>query len=724
MRGGGRIAKKIGLIFLIGLIGLISFETAIRATPAPVLSPPPSTPVVTDRRARPLAVLATPIAREAYPGTLREFGPWLPLATIAIEDHRFRQHRGVDWHALAGAALRNLANGRVISGASTITQQLVKISSPPGPRTLRVKAREALAACKLERNTGKDRLLEAYLNRLDYGNRRLGPEAASRAYFGKPARALTLAEAIFLAGLPQSPRRLNPWKNPQAALARYERNVRRLAAEGLLPAGASATSLLAAPPVVSRHDPVNEAPHFAALAGGGTSCLDLDLQKTVAQLLQEHLSSLRAENVRDAAVVVLDNHTGEVRALACAGDPRHAAINSAVQPRSCGSTLKPFLYLTAIEQKELTAASLLPDTPDAITGTYADYDPQNYSGHYRGPVRLREALGNSLNVPAVVTLSRLGARNMHGLLRGWGLQFPDTYEASGAGFILGNARVTLLDLAGAYAALARGGIACAPRLTPRQALETARAASPESCAIITDVLCDNTARRLSFGQHSPLQIGPRTAVKTGTSSGFRDGWCVGFSKNHTVAVWAGNLDGRPMGEVLAVRSAAPLWAAVMRRLYAQGDAPVPLLQESETLRPRQVAAETGLLPRDGEPTVEEWFLPGTEPVENAATLYADGLLQLPPEYTHWCASPQNHLGARVRSGGLKILFPREGATFVLSESLSASQQTLTLQGSRPDCEWFLNGTRLDTRHLPLQRGQWSLSAKAHGETAVANFVVE
>ncbi len=733
MRGGGRVKKIAGRLGLAGLLGLlvawIALEAAIRATPVPALGPQPATPVVTDRRDRPVTVLATPVAREAYPGKLREFGKWLPLATVAIEDHRFWHHRGVDWHALTGAALRNLAHGRVISGASTITQQLVKISSPPGPRNFGVKAREALAAGKLERETGKEQLLEAYLNRLDYGNRRIGPEAAARAYFGKSARDLSLAEAIFLAGLPQSPHRLNPWKHPQAAFARYERNVRRLAAEGLLPGKVTADFLLAAPPKISRHYPVNEAPHFAELAGRGAtgrvvSSLDLDLQKTVSQLLREHLADVLAENVRDAAVVVIDNRTGEVQALACGGDPRHAAINSAVQPRSCGSTLKPFLYLTAIDQKALTAASLLPDTPDAITETYADYDPQNYSGHYRGPVRLREALGNSLNVPAVVTLSRLGARNVHEILRGWGLQFPDTFDASGAGFILGNARVTLLDLAGAYAALARGGVSCAPRLTPRQLLETRRVASPEGSAIITDVLCDNAARRTSFGAHSPLQIGPRTAVKTGTSSGFRDGWCVGFNKTHTVAVWAGNLDGTAMSEVLAVRSAAPLWAAIMRHLYTLGDEPVPGLQESETLRSVQVAAETGLLPREGEPTVGEWFLAGTEPTEKAATWYADGILQLPSEYTHWCTSPQNHLGARVREGGLKILFPREGSTFVFNETLTFSQQTLALQGSSPHCEWFLNGTRLEKPLLPLQRGTWSLSAKAGGETAAATFVVE
>lgn len=729
---GWRVAKVIGLISPIGLIGLIAaFEIAVRnaTIPAAWSTPPPGTPVLVDSRDRPVAVLATAKARESYPGKLRDYGQWLPLATVAIEDHRFWTHHGVDWHAMAGSALRNITNGRIISGASTITQQLLKNTFPEGPRTFAAKVREALGALKLERTAPKELILEAYFNRLDYSNRRIGPEAAARAYFGKSARDLTLAEAIFLAGLPQSPTRLNPWKNPKAAFARYERNVRRLAAYKLLPEGVDAATLLAAPPKVERHEPVNEAPHFAALVPVSSAphirtSLDLDLQNMVTRLLREHLAGMVGRNVRDAAVVVIDNRTGEVRALACAGDMRHSAINSAVQPRSCGSTLKPFLYLTAIEQKKLTAASLLPDTPDAITEEYADYDPQNYSGNFRGPVRVREALGNSLNVPAVVALSRLGARAVHGSLRNWGLNFPDTFDATGAGFILGNARVTLLDLAGAYAALARGGVACPPRFTPRQAAETSRVASPEGSAILTDILCDNAARRTTFGPQSPLEVGRRTAVKTGTSSGFRDGWCVGFNRAHTVAVWAGNLDGKPMAEVLAVKAAAPLWSAIMHRLYEQGDEALPPIEPSEKLRSLDVAAETGLLPRPGEPAVHEWFLAGTEPTENASVFYSGGVLLLPPEYARWCASPQNRLGAEVRSADLKILFPREGSTFLYNENLPATQQALVLQCSWADCEWFLNGEKLEKPLVPLRRGHWTLSARSGEQSAEAKFSVE
>ena len=727
-------------MLLAGALVGVGLAYRIGRTPLPdaLDRPTPGTPVIVDFRGRLLAVVATPFARESYPERLREMGEWLPLATAGIEDRRFWSHPGVDLLATAGALLGNLQRGRVVSGASTITQQLIKMSSHNPARTFPEKIREAFAALRLERRWDKSQVLEAYLNRLDYGNQRIGAAAAARAYFGKPARELSLAEAIFLAGLPQSPTRLNPWKNPDAALERYRRNVRRLAKTGWLPPGANAELLLRNPPRIRKYDPPNEAPHFVDLIrqrirpemnerGPGAniiSSLDLDLQRLAARILREHLSATASLGVSDAALVVIENSTGAVRVLACAGDARRASINSAVEPRSCGSTLKPFLYLALIDQHKLTAASLLPDTPDAITETYRDYDPQNYSKRYLGPVRVREALGNSLNVPAVFALSRNGAREAFNYLKSWGFRFPESFDAYGAGFILGNAPVRLLELAGAYAALARGGEYWAPSLIAKSPREVGRLASPEACAIVADILCDNGARTASFGASSPLSLPKRTPVKTGTSSGFRDGWCVGFNRDHTVAVWAGTLDSRPMPELLAIRSAAPVWAAMMMSLYADGDQPWPNLQESTSLHAKDIAAETGLLPRSGEPTVREWFLPGTEPMAQASELYVDGVLRLPQEYYAWYAGPQNALQAAGQPARLKILFPKDGATFSYNPAMSKAQQMLPLQSSWPECEWFLNGKKIEQPIVPLERGAWTISAKAGGQVAVANYVVE
>jgi len=730
MRRRVRIVVGFLLVLAAGATGL---ELAIRSTPLPpgIDQPPPDTPALRDVRGRIFFIVPTDTARESLPLPLREMGRWLPLATVAIEDHRFPTHGGVDFHALFGAAWRNARHGKVISGASTITQQLVKNTSHPRHRTLSVKIYESLAAARLERIWNKKKILEAYMNRLDYGNRRIGPVAAARAYFGKSPADLSLAEAIYLAGLPQSPMRLNPWKNPSGALTRYQHNVSRLAAMGLLPDGVDVVSLRNHPPQIEQHDPPVQAVQFAGMVLKSSSTqttLDLDLQQVAERLLREHLADVGPQGVGDAAVVIVENATGNVRALACAGKRQHSAINSALEPRSCGSTLKPFLYLAAIDHRQMTAATILPDTPDAITDEYRDYDPQNYSNRYHGPVRLREALGNSMNVPAVVTLSKIGARDTFNKLGQWGLNFPQSFDDYGAGFILGNARVCLLDLAGAYAGLARSGEAWSPRITPRDAIESRIVASPEASAIITDILCDNTARALSFGTASPLHLEQRTAVKTGTSSGFRDGWCVGFNGRHTVAVWAGNLDGKPMGELLAVRSAAPLWASLMRHLYTLGDQPVPTPVETSGLRCVVIATETGLLPRPGEPVLNEWFLAGTEPTKNAADQYANATLQLPQEYAAWCASPQNHLRARAGGGLLKIVFPRDGAVFELNPYLAPGKQMVHLTASEKNCEWQINnGPRQPAEDGPrvmMEKGEWVVRAFRGDQVAETRFRVE
>jgi penicillin-binding protein 1C len=408
--------------------------------------------------------------------------------------------------------------------------------------------------------------------------------------------------------------------------------------------------------------------------------------------------------------------------------PQHNDVNLTTTPRSAGSTLKPFLYLEAIDRKLATAATLLPDTEEAIREAYSDYDPRNYNDRFLGPVRLREALGNSLNVPAVVTLSRTGARESFWKLKSWGLNFHEGFDAYGAGFILGNAEVSLLDLAGAYASLARAGLAWHPILLAGEPAEPVRCGSPAAAAIITDILCDNDARRISFGNASPLNVSARVAVKTGTSSGFRDGWCIGFTGQHTIAVWTGNPDGSPMNAALAVRSAAPIWNAITKFLLARGDSPLPEIPETGELESCLVAKESGLLPRPGEPALREWFLPGTAPTEPASTMYrpvkGKETLILPSTYADWCASSQNRLGAVAETDGFAILFPKNGAVFSLNPALPAGQQMLVPQCSDPACEWFANGQKLASSKLRLRPGEYTLTAKSRGQERTASFRVE
>src|SRR5947208_2143773 len=406
--------------------------------PADLQTPPLGTLTLLDCRGREVAELASPEARSQFPVGLEQMGPWLPRVTVALEDRRFYDHRGIDWRASIAACARNLRSQRIVSGASTITQQLVKLAAGRKQRSWCGKLYETMVAWKLERRWSKERILSEYLNRSSYGNRRIGPEAAARAYFEKPARDLTLSEAIFLAGLPQAPTRFNPWRHPEEAKCKYERSLRRLTDLGVITRDQQ--SLLVEPPKIVRSDPPRLAPHFVdAVVGrnprlGGTvrTTIDLDLQPTIERLVRSHLSALNRHDITQAAVVVVENATGAIRAMVGSENYAVSQINGAMQPRSCGSTLKPFVYLDAIDKRLFTAASLLPDTPDAIRNEYADYDPQNYSHHYFGPVRLREALGCSLNVPAVFVLSQLGARPTFYQLQKWGFNFPQGLDDYGA----------------------------------------------------------------------------------------------------------------------------------------------------------------------------------------------------------------------------------------------------------------------------------------------------
>ncbi len=763
-----RWRRWIAAVFL----AAVGFAVFVWSVPVPdaLLHPDPMKGTLTllDARGDALAELPGPAARSCHPLLLARLGADLPRFTVALEDHRFYDHHGVDVPALLAALARDLRAGRIVSGASTITEQLVKLAAGrPGGKSLPGKAREAAAAWKLERRLGKSDILERYLNALSYGNRIIGPQAAARAYFDKDAAALTLAESIYLAGLPQAPSRLNPWHHPAAGEFRYGRSVRRLAALGIIPPD-TAQRLADAPPHPGHFLPVRRANHFVDLltarqrrgtlpgVPGGVlrTTLDPDLQRLAETLTRHHLEDLRHEGdeLPQAAVVIVENATGAVRALVGSGDyddPNRGQVNGAVRPRSAGSTLKPFLYLNAFDRRLLTASSILPDTAEAVRATFTDYDPQNYhAGRHLGPVRVRTALGSSLNVPAVVALGRfVGARQAFYEFGRWGFWFPAGLDEYGAGFILGNAEIRLLDLANAYAGLARGGLAGQTRLLAHDGTAWERVASADASAIITDILCDPQARRATFGEGSPLDFpdGVRVAVKTGTSSGFRDKWCVGFDGRHTVAVWAGHFDGRPMGEAVGIHAAAPLWHALMDTLLRERhDPPVPDPILSKTLLRRDACPLTGLLPAldaGGPPGVPELFLAGTEPTASAADHFlpdpsgGPARLRLPPEYAAWCRGPQNNLNAvalpdATDALALSVVCPPDRARYTLDPELPARQQMLELTANTTDpaqVQWTVNGKPLtpqpDGRFFwPLARGSWTVVASVPGAASVSRRI--
>jgi penicillin-binding protein 1C len=722
---------------LVAIVVALTMSILLLPLPASLRQPAIGTLTLLDCRGREIAEIASPEARAQLPRKLDEMGNWLPRVTVALEDHRFYEHGAVDWHASAAAIARNLKSQRIVSGGSTITQQLVKIATGRQRRSWFGKIYETILAWKIERRWSKERILAEYLNCSSYGNRRLGPEAAARAYFGKSARDLTLAEAIYLAGLPQAPSRFNPWRHPELAAAKYERSLARLAQLGVITCD-DQMLLQKSPPVAHRFDPPRLASHFvdavtaqhSGLRGPVKTTLDFDLQIKAEQLLRSHLAAMNRHDIAQAAMVILDNDTGAVRAMVGSDNYTTNQINGAMCARSCGSTLKPFVYLSALDRHLLTAASLLPDTADAIRDEYADYDPQNYNHRYLGPVRLREALGCSLNVPAVFALSQLGARPTFYELQKWGFEFRRGLSDYGAGFVLGNAEIRLVDLAGAYAGLARKGQAMRAKFLTAEHFPMKPIASREATEIITDILCDNRAREKSFGANSPLAFDERIAAKTGTSSGFRDAWTIGFNKEHTVAVWIGNFDGRPMRDTFAVRSASPLWAAMMHELL-QRDHPLDPPEENGHLVRREICAETGLLPsRFTRSTINELFLKGTEPTEDSANWFSpDGKLLLPGEYAGWCASANNTGGAQVRPDP-RITNPVADARYEIDPVLPRSQQMIELTATLGHgVQWFVNDMPQLPRHdgrffWQLAPGQWKLRAVSPRGNAEETIFIE
>jgi penicillin-binding protein 1C len=676
--------------------------------PAALTGNPSASPVLLDRHGQPLHHLVLPDFTRSAPVALGEVPADLVACTIAAEDKRFRSHGGVDLLATARAAKDALLHRRAVSGASTITQQLVKLSSPPAPRNLRTKLREALLARHLEMEWSKNQILTAYLNRLPYGNHRSGPAEAARFYFQKPLADLSLGESALLAGLPQAPSRLDPLKHPARALARRGIVLDRLARNY----DASRISAARAEPLNLR--PLPDKPVAPWLPGSfeasiATTRLTLDaaLQRDLETIVREELDKLAASNLKHAAVVVLDNETRGILALVSSGDwrdPNGGQINGALVPRSPGSALKPFTWLLAFEKGGLHPGSIVADIPTRFRTKEGLDAPENYDRTFRGPVSVREALACSLNVPAMRALNDLGGpRPLHQLLLDLGLDTlgPDP-APYGLGLTLGNAPVRLLDLTNAYATLAEGGVHRKARLwmadggpvlrSPGEegwqmadgnakgnAAPTSSISGPPSAIchlssayLIAGILADPVARAPSFGRNGPLELPFRCAAKTGTSSDFRDNWCLGFTGKFTVGVWAGNFDNSPMKGLSGVAGAGPVFHRAMLRLHRDAEPewlerPAGIVEVAlDPLTGKKMDRSTiCLLPADRLPLA-------SSPSDRDAA----GRVLLDSSYSEWFASEHNRRRSefalatgRPAALPLRILAPRDGTTYVLDPEL-------------------------------------------------------
>ena len=542
---------------------------------------------------------------------------WVPLsrisqhlldATIATEDATFYYNLGVDPARIAGAALQNAQQGGVVSGASTITMQLARnlFLGPESRYAVNMdrKMLEAGLAQELTALFSKDELLEMYLNLLNYGHLAYGPEAASQVYFAKPAAELTLAEATLLAGIPQQPANLDPLRNFAAARARQRIVLDLMVRHGKLTQAQADAAY--AEPITFNPDPdrrITAAPHFVqyiaqqaqpllgdqAIGRSGlliTTTLDLPMQTAAQEIVATRVAQLQPQfDLSNAALVAMKPGSGEILVMVGSAGFSDASIdgqvNVAVSPRQPGSAIKPMLYATAFEDTLLSPASVLWDVPVTYTVSAGNvYVPANYDRRFHGAVTARTALASSYNVPAVKLLDAVGVARMLASAQAMGLKsLTRDQEWYGLSLTLGGGEVTLLDLTTAFATLANAGTYAEPTpflavsdaqgrpvTLPRRAVS--QAVSPAAAFQVTDILADNAARAPAFGANSPLRIDRPAAVKTGTTTDWRDNWTVGYTRYLVAGVWAGNSDGRPMRNTSGLTGAAPIWSDFMQAVLA------------------------------------------------------------------------------------------------------------------------------------------------------------
>lgn len=551
-------------------------------------------------------------------------------ATLASEDINFYSHPGVDVLAIMRAIFFNFQEGRVVSGASTITQQLVRnMIGTTRRRDFWDKTLEAVYAVRISNVYSKNQILELYLNTVYYGNMAYGIESAAESYFGKHVYDLDLAQITFIAGLPQSPSRYDPYVSFESAKQRQRYVLNQMEKHGFI-LGQDNEAAYAEPIKLRANKYLMKAPHFVhyvinqlesiygedALLYGGlkiTTTLDYDLQLEAERIVKMYMERLENHNVNNGALLAMDTYSGQILVWVGSADYFNNDIDGAVDMvtalRQPGSSIKPFNYLLAFE-KGYTPATVIYDVPTQFSTASGPYSPKNYDLDYHGPVRVRTALASSYNIPAVKTLEFAGVNNFITFLGKMGINtLKNSADHYGLALTLGGGEVRLLDMAEAYNVIANLG----DKFDQSVVLEVKDNDSnviyewekPEGVYIlgdrgrehayqIIDILKDNNARLPGFGDGSVLNIDYEAAVKTGTTRNFRDNWTIGFSPNLLTAVWVGNADAGAMENVSGIDGAAPIWADFMET--ALQFSPKRFFLAPDSLIEVEICALSGKLP--------------------------------------------------------------------------------------------------------------------------------
>ncbi|MEI6442076.1 MAG: penicillin-binding protein 1C [Nostocales cyanobacterium ELA583] len=680
----------------------------------------------TDRNNLPLGTILTSDQENTSVVKLNQVSPQFIKAILAAEDGSFYQHGALDLKAIFRAIKIAIDNRKIVSGASTITMQLARMLDN-SPRTITAKLKEVWLSWRLAAGMTKDEILAAYINRLPMGGNIYGVEAAARIYFSIPASDLNLAQASILAAIPNNPTYFNPYQHRERLQQRQKYVLNRMVEEKYI--SDAEAQLISNEKIIfqRRQQGIIAAPHFLfwLATKNNTSnqesspiltTINRPLQQFVEAQVTQVIASLKNHNVHDAAAVIIDNSSGEV--LSYVGSPDYfndvqLGQNDGVQAlRQPGSTLKPFVYELALEKGVISPHTILPDVPThyAIPGAKL-YSPTDYTNSFLGPVRVRVALANSLNVPAVKVLEKVGVETFLNRLHELGFaHLNQSAEYYGLGLTLGSGEVNLWELARAYLTIANMG-KNTPLVTVLNSppISSSQISVANNWQLITDMLSDRYARSIAFGVDSVLNLPFPVAVKTGTSSNYRDTWTVGFSRDYTVATWVGNFNGEPMRQVSGVTGAAPLWNRIMLHLH-EPQTPADFPPPADMIK-LPICATTGLKPIPScTSVVQEYFSFKDKIAYQKSTDF-----HLSPVYDQWLAKqPQLNLNP----DNFRIISPRNGDLFLLSPN-AETQQKLEFKASgtlNQPVEWWLNDQHLSTPSANgifwhLRPGNWKLEAR-------------
>ncbi len=569
---------------------------------------------------------------------LSAISPHVQNAVIVAEDEKFYQHNGVSFNAIFGALIANFRKGDIAFGGSTITQQLVKNTLLDSKRNMFRKYEEFVLAREIEKRFSKKEILEMYLNSVYFGEGSYGIEEAASRYFGKRAVDLDISEASMLAGIIAAPSNLSPITGDTTKAKSRQQNVlEEMVEDKYITQDQKQAAQKDLSYTNGRKQEAFQAPHFALLvkeqlikqygednlAQSGMkvhTTLDLTAQSHTEHAVGEQVQKLAGNNGTNASVVVMDPKTGEVLTLVGSADwhnERFGKVNMAVAPRQPGSAFKPVVFLAGFEKQMVTPASILMDAPRKFEN---NYKPKNYDEKFRGPVSARYALANSLNVPSVELMTKVGTENTLEMAKRMGITTLKSSSDYGPSLVLGTGEVPLLELTNAYATLANQGEKHNPKFVSsiedkygkviyKEQSVGEEAVDPKYVFLISSILSDRKIRSDVFGRE--LDISRPAAVKTGTTEYYKDAWTVGYTPNLTVGVWVGNNNNASMDKIAGSLGAAPIWKNVMEKLSA--GTPVEEFSAPSGVIAHAVCANYGKRSYRGNSVNTEYFAEGTEP---------------------------------------------------------------------------------------------------------------